>query len=821
VSARRHASATAAAVIVAGGIIVTSAYFLLRTSIQSRSGAEDLDGLSAGVDVSYDAWAIPAIVGQSELDVIRAQGFVHAAERLWQMELFQRIARGRLAAIFGEAAVDTDRLIRTLDLWGASGSALRVLEPRERRLLEAYSEGVNARVRSWRGPLPPEFLILGIEPEPWSAQASLAIARIMSLDLSGWQTELERIGTLARLPERLHADLAQTYPAWAPTIMQDQVTADLALTTPEDGTPGRATMSARMGRGAPGDPRGPSRAGPSDPDDVTYRWDPLQTLASFALNASNSWAVGGSRTADGHPLLANDMHLSLRAPSTWFVNGLHARADSLHVLGFSIPGAPGVVVGLNRTLAWGFTNAMLDDGDFIVESLNLDGSMYRLGDEWYPFDTTTESIDVRGGEPIDHVVRRTARGPVVTDVLPSAGLTLSLLWTGLERRGAATALFRMDRSRTAEEFRSALGSFQSPHQNVIYATADGELGYRLVGSIPHRDGVDGSGPISFELLPEGWSGFVPVDSMPDLRRPSTDYLASANNLQVRSVFGVVSTRYPLPFRARRIDDVLSGAQGWTVADMVALQLDTHSLWAERLLPRAIDAARRIGETHTADSLEGWDLEVAVDSPEAAWFYVWLFGLRARIAADELNGDGVFSKLALDRILEAGGSEWTDDVRTPARETLESLEEEAMRAAIQLTAGQSWGQLHQERSVHPMGQVALLDRLFRFNTGPYPSPGGPHTVRVDDPYRWDALDDASWTPPFMNEYGPSERFVAHMDPAGPTGHFFLPTGQAGNPLDRHYRSMTPYWVEGRMVEVAVDPDVQLARETSRLRLRPPR
>ena len=814
-SARRSASAVAAAIIVAGGIVVTAGYFFLRSSVQSRGGTVDVAGLSAAVDVGYDEWAVPTIVGDTEEDVLRAQGFVHASERLWQLELFHRIARGRLAEIFGDAAIDTDRLIRTLDLWGAAGSALVELTPRDRRLLDAYAEGVNERIRTWRGPLPPEFMILGIRPEPWSARASLSIARIMSLDLSGWRSELDRAGTLARLPTRLHAELDQYYPEWGPTILQDPITAGIAL---PDG-PTRDPLAGTVAR-ALADPvaDGSRLVAPRIRPDGR-RWDPLATLASFSFSASNAWTVGGSRTADGVPLLANDMHLALRAPSTWFINGLHATEESLHVAGLSIPGAPGVVVGLNRTLAWGFTNAMLDDADFIVESVNLDGSMYRLGEEWTPFDTVTDTIAVRGGDPVEHTFRRTARGPVITDVVPSAGLTLSLLWTGTRRGGAASALFQMNRATSGDAFREALRAFGSPHQNVVYATVDGQIGYRLAGSIPLRGGADGSAPISFERLPDGWLGYVDPDSMPELRVPGSDYLATANNLQARDLFGVVSARYPIPFRARRIDDVLSEASDWTVEDMVGLQLDTRSLWAERLRPRAVTAARRIGRADVAESLAAWDLDASIDAPEAGWFYVWLFGLRTRIAADELDGHGVFTKLALDGILAAGESAWTDVADTPGVETLEELEDAAMQAAIELVDGRPWGDLHVERSVHPLGEVGVLQRLFRFSTGPYPSPGGPFTVRVDDPYRWDALDESSWTPPLTNEYGPSERFVAHMDPARPTGHFFLPTGQSGNPLDPQYRSMTPLWLSGGMVEVSLDPEEQAEREVSRLRLRP--
>ncbi|MDX1579578.1 MAG: penicillin acylase family protein [Gemmatimonadota bacterium] len=221
-SAPRRSSAVLALLIVGAGVLVTLAYFLLQRSRQPREGQVEVAGLEAPVEVTFDRWAIPRIAGGSERDVLFAQGFVHASERLWQLELFQRIARGRLAEVFGETALPTDRLMRTLDLWTAAGRELETLDASDRVSLEAYASGVNARVASWSGPWPPEFLILGIEPQPWSPRASLAIGRIMALDLSGWRNELTRTSVTSRLDANRRAVLAPGYPAWGPTILQDE-----------------------------------------------------------------------------------------------------------------------------------------------------------------------------------------------------------------------------------------------------------------------------------------------------------------------------------------------------------------------------------------------------------------------------------------------------------------------------------------------------------------------------------------------------------------------------------------------------------------------
>ena len=778
------------------GVLTTFGWFHLQRSMQPRSGRHVLPGLAEPAVVTFDEWAVPSIAAGTELDVMRVQGFMHASDRLWQMELFQRVARGRLAELFGPIALDADRLARTLDLWSAAGRELDDMAESEQALLEAYAEGVNARIASWRGPWPPEFLILGIEPQRWSPQASLSIGRIMSLDLSEWREELDRIAALATLDADHRRALGAGYPAWGPTILQD--------TLPSGTAPPRIAFAETP---MPPDPG----AAASSPDPLTY-------LSRFGFHASNSWALAGSRTADGVPLLANDMHLALRAPSTWYLNSIAAEDSDLAVAGLSIPGAPGVIVGLNRGVAWSFTNAEVDDADFVVESINLDGSMYRDPDDWRPFETRTEEIHVRGrDEPETWVVRSTARGPVITDVVPAGGLTLSLLWTGLEPGGPFAALLRMNRASDVDAFVEAVAHFRSPHQNVIYAASSGEIGYRMAGSVPLRPAGEGASPISFERLPAGWPGFWRPEAMPALRDPERGYLVSANNLQARPLFGRVGAYYPAPFRARRIDDLVSRASDWTVEEMREAQLDSHSLWAERYRPRAARAARRAGLDSLALRLERWDLRTETESRGAVPFFTWLYRLRELIVADEFeDGDGWFPDLAFMEIVETGDSAWVDDARTPEVERLETLEEEAARTAAGVPAS-SWGEIHRERSAHPLGTVAWLDRLFGFHVGPYPSRGGPHTVRPDAPSLRSRLDSTAWRSPVVSEYGPSARFVARAAPADMAGYFLLPTGQAGNPLDPHYRDMGAVWIESPLIELR--PGRPSATAESELRFLP--
>lgn len=799
------------------GIAVVGARWYLGTSIQPRSGAVELPGLSAPVTIAFDDWAVPRIRARNELDAIRAQGFLHASERLWQLEMYQRVAQGRLAELFGEPAIGADKLLRTLDFWGAATREMATLPESMLDTLRAYAEGVNARLASWRGPWPPEFVILGIDPQPWSPQASLSISRSMTFDLSKWQGELDRIEALARLPETHRPALTPRYPAWGPTILQD-TPGEPGMS--EDGTASEA--SVRNGEAVLPDAY---RIRLAKPAPVPHKpLDPLDLLAGLGLPASNSWAIGPSRTADGHALLANDTHLNLRAPSTWYLNAISIEDSDHHVAGFSIPGAHSVVIGLSRHMAWGFTNASIDGADFIAETLSGDGSSYLDGSVWRPLEIRRELIEVRGREePVAWDVRRTVRGPIITDVIPAGGLDLSMLWTGFLEPGPFRTLVNMNHARTVEEMDAAARGFSQPHQNLIYASASGRLGYRLIGSVPLRPaGTVGATVLSPEVWPQGWTELRDEDSAPAWIDPPPDYLITANNLQSWAVFGQIGEEYIPPFRARRIQDVLSHASEWTVDDMRGLQLDSRSLWSELTRQRAVDAARRVGAEELAAVLEEWDLAIEPRSLGPAPFFAWLYRLRALIAADELGEDAAFPAFAFAQMLEEGDAPgtqlalWADDVRTPGIETLAHWEEEAARTAAGL-AGVRWGEARFERSLHPLGSVAILDRLFSFHVGPYPARGGPYTLRAADRSSWSPLDSTSWSIPWIGEAGVSQRFVASMAPDAPRGYFFLPTGQSGNPLDRHYRDMAARWAEGVLVEIS--PGEELASPEHLLELLP--
>ena len=811
--ARRLISAAALVLFVAAAAL-TIGYFYFRSSIQPLEGTIEVSGLEMPVTVIVDRYSIPHLYAARESDLFFAQGFVHASERLWQMEMFRRVAQGRLAELFGERALGADRVVRTLDLWGAARRSLDALGAEERRLLEAYAAGVNARLSTWNGPLPPEFVILGFRPEPWEPQATAAIGKVMALDLSAWRTELARFYATGILPPEKSAYLPPVYPEWGVTILDEPV----PLPSPTDAR--SADVGSRPSRSSASEATTKPRVAAARSLESWRRAYGL--LARYGFHASNAWAVGRDRTMHGGSLLASDMHLGLDAPAKWYLVALHAEETGFDVAGVSLPGVPGVVVGYNEGVAWGFTNGMTNDMDFAIEALNLDRTAYRDGGTWRPFGVRSEMIPVRGiEEPVIHEVRSTVRGPVITDVLPPLGATLSVLWVASRPTTELDGLLRMNRATGAAQFDLAVQEFDSPQQNVVYAASDGTIGYRLSGTVPLHSGQDGSLPVEFDRIAGGWSSFWPAAELPATRDPPSGFIVTANNLQAPNLFGVLGSDYAAPFRAARIRERLETGRSWTAQEMAALQHDTYSRLADLVVPRAIAASRRVGDDSVTALLEDWDRRVDEDSRAASIFYAWFYRLRDLVAGDEFVNQPwkEFPALALVRILEEGGSPWVDDVRTDTLETLARLEEQALIDAVRVTGGRPWGEIHFERSVHVLSGNRLLERWFRFNVGPYPTGGAPNTVRPDDYGRWSPLDSTSWTPPYLGDYGPSERFVADMGETGAVGYFLLPTGQSGNPFSPHYRDMAARWDEPRLVPVPLRRSEVDARGSRRFQLRP--
>ncbi len=777
-------------------------YLWLLRSLPQTEGEVALAGLSAPVDIVRDAYGIPHIYARSVADAHFALGYVHAQDRLWQMEMNRRIASGRLAEILGSAALDTDRFMRTLGIRRAAEANLAALDRATRMLLEAYAAGVNAFLAL--GPvLPVEFWIAAVRPEPWTAADSVAWVKTMAWDLgANWRSEVLRMHLAKALPlARIHQFLPPHSGEPPPEI------ADLK------------SLYGAMERGA-----------------VELAGD-LVRLAGLAPGApqaalgSNNWAVAGSRSASGKPLLANDPHLGLSAPSVWYL--AHLSAPDLEVIGATLPGVPAVVVGRNRHIAWGFTNTGADVQDLYLEKLDASGR-YLAPDGPRPFQVLEETIPVRGGAPERLRVRISRHGPVISDVLrPAAanaprGYVMALAWTALaEDDLTMQAALKLARAHDWASFLAAARDFHAPPQNMLYADVEGNIGFVAAGRVPVRkpeNDLKGMAPAPGWLAKYDWAGYLPFEELPRTFNPPSGALYTANHrITAEGYPHFLTSEWQPPWRAERIRQLLDATPKHTVGSFARMQADVLSLAMRALLPRLLETEPGSEEARRALALLAkWDGTMAVDRPEPLVAWAWGRELARALYADEL-GDAFrahwrerASFLAL--ALSGEAAEWCDDVRTPGRETCAAQLARSLEAALadlrarygaDISAWR-WGTAHEARHEHrPFGRSALLARFFDISV---PSPGDAYTVNVGRS-RFD--DDAR---PFASRHAPSLRAI--YDLADPENSLFIHSGgQSGNVLSREYAAFTAAWAANEYIPMITDRATLEARPHRRLRLVP--
>ncbi|HEX7088822.1 MAG TPA: penicillin acylase family protein [Longimicrobiales bacterium] len=765
--------AVLAAVLLLIAILIAYAF----TARPDHEGSIVVEGLARPVEVWYDSLAVPHVWAASLEDLVFAQGYLHARERLWQMELFRRVAQGRLAEIFGPELEASDRFLRVLGLWRAAGLEEEALSPEERRLLERYSEGVNAWIRTRRGALPPEFLLLRIRPEPWTPRHVVAVAKLMSMDLSSYQSDLAAARAIRRLGEQKARLLTPAYPSWAPTILE----------------------------------------GPEPPEAPPIAAALLE--AASMRRASNSWVIGGQRTRSGKPILANDMHLALRAPGLWYLMALHAEERRLDVAGMTIPGTPLVMAGHNCAVAWGYTNAMVDDADVFIERLDpADTSRYLTPDGSLPFEVFPETLHVRGRDSASIVnIRWTRHGPVLTPgEQGTAGEVLALRWTAHQPSRTARAIVRLNFARNPDDVFRAVEDFDDPHQNVVFADTAGHIGYVMGGRVPLR-GRD-SRPPPVAPVPGwtgewDWTGELPFEKHPRVLDPPQGYIVTANNRQAAgAIADLIGSEWSGGFRAHRIREMIRAA-GRVDADAVhRMQLDVRDALAERYRDRAVAAATRANLPERARLLAEWDLEARGDSRAAALFYTWYERLRqaggASFYGDADPGAVAIPRALTNEVLERRALPWVEG--EGARESFDSLAAAAMGTADSLVGERTWGEIHRVELAHALAAARWLEVSLGLNVGPAPHAGSPTTVNV-------ASHDGGF--PFVTRYGASQRHVVDMADVDGAGGFILPAGQSGVPFSRHYRDQFERWRSGGLWPIPLDRERARARRVGTLWLRP--
>nr|WP_238356880.1 penicillin acylase family protein [Kribbella italica] len=796
-------------------VVAGTGIFVVRHSFPSYDGTIELTGLDADVEVVRDANGIPQIYADRPADLFAAQGYVAAQDRFFEMDFRRHVTSGRLAELFGADALETDKFVRTLGWRRVAEKELGLLSPATRQYLDDYARGVNSYLDQHSGSgLSLEYAVLSLKgtdyrPEPWTAADSLAWLKAMAWDLGGnMEEEITRTKLAASLPAKTIDSLYPAYPYSRnePILSSGAVDEENKFTTaPVDSeAPARAMFSKELLKSL-------------DSVDKVAKGLPLLLGRGDGIG-SNSWVVSGEHTTSGKPLLANDPHLGATMPGIWTQVGLHCNKFSpqcpFDVAGFSFSGLPGVVIGHNSAISWGFTNLDPDVQDLYLERLTGNGALYNGKVE--PLKLRTEEFKVAGQkEPERIIVRESRHGPLISDVdddaeqageLAAKGKStepygIALKWTALTPGRTADAIFAMNKAQSWSAFRTAATLFEVPSQNLVYADREGHIGYQAPGKVPIRRAGTGDWPVPGWDPKYEWAGFIPFQAMPTEFDPADGIIVTANQAVVPKSYRYDLTNdWDYGYRSQQILERIQAAGKLDVAAMSSIQLDTKNRNAEMLVPYLL----RIGisddfDKQGQDTLKGWDFTQPADSAPAAYFNIVWRNLLALTFHDQLpeavwpDGGSRWFEVIRNLVVQPNSS-WWDDLRTPQRESRDDILREALvqgRAEITTKMAREpsnwqWGRLHKltltNQTLGKSG-IGVVDKLF--NRGPYELGGGESVVNA---IGWDASEGYDVTST------PSMRMVVDLSDFDKSRWINL-TGVSGHAFSGHYTDQTELWVKG--------------------------
>lgn len=785
---------------------VALGFYLMSRSIPDYDGDRTVEGLSAAVEIIRDANAVPHIYAASDEDAFFAMGLVHAQERLWQMEVARRGAQGRLSELFGAATLPIDKRLRAFDLYGYASEAVQHQSDETQAALAAYANGVNAWIKQVNegalGRGAPEFFLFNKGLSPWTPADSIAVAKVMALRLThSAAREVQRAKLLRVVPAERLVDVDPDYPE--PGV--------LAL-----------PAFARLYQGLPLPHDKEASAQPA----------PLETTffprAGFG-GASNAWAVDGSRTTTGAPLLANDPHLWLSAPSIWML--IHIEFPEQGVIGASIPGIPAIIVGRNRDFAWGNTNVGVDDQDLYIEKVNPDDpGQYLTPAGWADFRERKELIQIAGSDPVEATLRWTRHGPVLPEdvydvgAVTPEGHVAALAWTTLTGEDRSMeALIRLMRSTSVEEAAEVTPLVLAPGQNITAADRNGVGGF-VTGRTPARkreSRTEGRLPSLGWLAENDWEGLQDVSVLPRSIRPRSGIVANANNRSTNAPFpNHISYEWAAPYRIRRIEQKLNAREFHTLESFEEIQNDTVSEMARSVLPliardlwwtrdEAVGDERGDRREAVLEMLGEWNGEMSAHAPEPLIFTAWMRALTRRVAGDEL-GEALeviegSHPLFIERVFRDvdGAGVWCDVDKTVRKESCAEIAKLALDDALdELAEGYGgdpstwrWGEAHRARHVAtPLGRQWPFSLLVNIE---HETSGGDYTLqRAKTPGRGDE--------PYLNVHAAGYRAVydfADLDQSV----FIITTGQSGHLMSRHYDDFAEKWRSGEYIPMSMRED----------------
>jgi len=780
-------------------VATVAAYYWFRSvqaaAMPTLDGTVSLQGLSAPASVVRDRQGVPHITAATMEDLFMAQGYVTAQDRLWQMDVTRRFAAGELSAAFGPRAVEQDKAQRLLGFRQLAQQAAAQLSERDRRYFDAYARGVNAFIEEHQHTLPLEFRVLRYFPRAWTTEDSLLIGASLGelLTHGEYLKEIRHEAILARLGPQLTADLYvnTSYRDLPPAIQGDP---GEIPPPPKEGVVNEESQLPRADR------------------ELLARLasaSPLPTDDSLLSPGSNNWVVSGDHTTTGKPLLANDMHLPIQIPNTWYE--AHLASGDFEVAGVTLPGMPAVIVGHNRRIAWGFTNIMADVEDAYIETFNAQGQ-YLTPQGWKQPDVRHERIAVKGGSDVMMDVVVTRHGPIMTEAIKGEHRQVAMQSTMLRPEALHFPFFDVNAASDWQGFRAAIVTLEVP-QNAVYADVDGHIGYQATGLFPKRVGWDGALPVNGSDDQHEWAGTIPHEELPSVYDPPTGIIATANSRVTPAGYPyVLSNDWIAPLRVERIYRTLRQSKRFTKADMLALQTDVYSDFdhyiAQRLVYAVDHSSRATPRAHAAaELLRPWDGRMEKDSAAAAVERTARIRFRRMLLESKLGDDARLYAQFMDpvwmenvlmfqqqRWLPSGYSNW-NDVLTAALE--KALDE--YKAPKDLSAWK-YGDVFPVHIEHPVfGHIPGLAQIS--GPGLLPQSGDGNTVKQ-----------------VGIAFGPSERFTADLADLD-ASTLNIVVGQSGNLGSPHYLDQWSAWYNGTtFTQLWSAASVAAAREHE-LRLQP--
>ncbi|MEO8665656.1 MAG: penicillin acylase family protein [Ignavibacteria bacterium] len=808
---------------------------LTKKSFYEESGVVKVQGLSSKVNIYKSELGVSQIFSENEKDMYFSLGYIHAQDRLWQMDLSRRVAEGRLSEILGKDVLDYDILFRTIGLNKAAARQYDKLSPKSKEILSSYCKGVNYFIESNSKQLPLEFDILNYKPEVWNPEHSLMIIKLVGWELNlSWYSDVMFGEIIKKLGIEKAKDLFPDYPEDAPYIIKG-----------ESGKNKNDTVKT--------DPKNVKKTSFNDQLNIEKNYSAAADLGEnyFELSkqfreyfgmegvhiGSNAWVISGKKTESGKPLLANDPHLALMAPSKWYEVSMYDNQKKYSVCGFSIPGVPGIAIGHNESITWGLTNLMCDDADFIILKKDSAGkNKYVFKNNTESLDSTVENVKIKD-VPDDYIFTSysSKQGPVVSNLAKTGFINdqkfnitaedelLVFRWTGYEISDELEAFYKINNAHDWNEFQNSLKTFGTPALNFIYADTSGNIGFHSAGFIPIRSGFTDESSAIYPSAEGEWTGFVPFNELPSSLNPAEGYIVNANNKPQKNYKHYISNLYEPHYRAERIEELIRSNPIVTEDELKLMQTDVYSIQANDFCKYLFDA---FGDSSNLtedikiylDLLKNWDYEFKVNSVPAtlfAQFEIELYkNLYKEILGDELFENYIFLKNIpvrnTARILKENSTALFEN-NFAKEQTIRKSFYDAVSALIVKYGNDinqwQWGNVHTVTMKHPLGVVPSLSPML--NIGPFKISGSGTTVNNLE-Y---GFSGALKTGAFESYLGPSMRMI--IDLSNPKSYLsIIPTGQSGQPLHRNYNDQARLWLNGDYKNVSVDFEV-LKKENLKL------